>query len=1178
VHTLLASNVRNLCDARVELIIKCIIYKQHSMTHAFSKIAKATLGFVVAATMVVSAAPAFALTASDISMLQAAGIINASQAAALMATIGSSATTNTGTCYQFTTTLTVGTTSEAVRQLQIVLNSNPATALSVPAGSNGSVGHETTYFGSLTGGAVIRFQRAHGITAVVPQVGPQTRGLLNALCAVTGPVTTTPPPTTTGPVSAMLSLDNPASGTVIAGQATADLMHVTFTGTGTVTSATFQRTGLSLNTDLTNVYLYQGATPITDSASVNSNGVITFTGMNLAVNGSVTLAVRADIYNLAAGSDVGVTLTSFTANGTAVATNVMGNRMSITVSSGLLGTAVVTMAASSPLSVNAGSLNYTLWTAPVQISTHAMSLKGATFHFVGSAPTNSIANLGLYVDGIKVASSTGVNSFNYVVFDLMGTPKALTTGSHTFDVRGDIVNGASRTAQLSLQNAGDLMISDNTVGVNVSPTATGSQTSFPLNGNTISISTGSLSISVDPTFTATTNITGGATNTVIARYKINAYGEDEKITSITLTPTIAGGTPATTGLNNVQLYLNGSQIGSVCQYTGPACIFTLGSSAIVPGGATPSMLEVRADLQNAAGTNYTAGTISVAGTLAAQGVYSYNTLTAQTVPATTAVTISAGQMVVAKNGAYTNQTLSPNTAATKIGSFTIQNQSSSEAVRVTNLAVALTADGVTALTSTQFSNFTNVKTSETTGSGATPQNGAANLNFSVDFTIAAGATKTVDIYADIGSATQGVETTLLVTAYGASSNVTLTGSAVTGQLVSVATGTVSAPVFIASTSTTPQYIATATSATDASKETFQFTSMNGAGTVNNLKFAVINSSSTSNTVASIRVGSQVASVVTPSAVTAAGASLATAGTTVAVSATANIPVGTILKVDTEYMLVTAVPSSTTFTVTRGVIGSTATGHATAATVTPSGLAYLTNVNVAVPNGTSGSYVDAFATYSPANGTTGAVASGTTSNVYLTYVKSTIGTSVSDAAVTPQPVSTTTNLMTIVGSKPTLAVNTAQQTGLVIGAENKIGEVTVTADAAGTIGVKTITFSVGNSGFSTGFLATAPRLADGSTTITTASCAATGTSLVTAPTTVETCTFSSDYLLTPGPSKTFSLYATVSGTTTSGTTVSVSTAATAAGFTWTDVAGGGVSGAETGAKIYNFPTGSYSIRQ
>ncbi len=1126
------------------------------MTNAFtSKIAKAGLGLVVGAMSFSGALVASAQTAG---------------------------------CYQFTTLLKVGTTSEAVRQLQMVLNKNPQTALAVAAGANGSAGHETTYFGPATAAAVVKWQTANGIAPTAPQIGPMSRAKLNASCGV---VTTTPTPTTptqTGPVTAMLATDNPASGTVILGQATADLMHVALTGSGTVTGMTFQRTGLSLNTDLTNVYLYQGATRITDAASVNSTGVISFTGMNLMVNGSATISVRADIDGSASGSDVGVSLTGITTTSGTNTVTIAGNRMYIATGSGLLGTASVTMATASTVNVNAGTLNYTVWTAPMQINTHKMWLKGATFRYVGSAPMNSIANLGLYVDGVKVASSTGVNQYSYVVFDLTGAPYSLTTGSHTVDVRGDIVNGAARSFTLSVQSAGDLMITDSTVGVNVAPTVTGATSSFPASGNTIGITTGSLAIALDPAFVSMTNVTGGSTNAVIGRWKVNAYGEDEKITSITLTPSISGGSPSGSSLNNVQLYLNGSQVGSVCQFNGStACTFNLGSSAIIAAGVTPSMFELRADIQTSTGTNYTAGTLTVSSSaINAQGMYSYNTVTSPVLPTTPGLTIQTGSLVVAKNAAYSNQTLSPNMAAQKIGEFALQNQSTSEAVRVTNLAVALTSDGSTALTSVStpaLTNFTNVKTSETSGSGAIPQNGAASMNFSVDFTIAPGSTKVISVYADLGSTSSGsVITTMLPTAYGVGSNVTLTPNSDTdGQTISLSTGSISAPTFVASSSTTPQYIATAVNGTDKSMETFQFTATNGSGTVNDLKFAVV--TATAGTVSSIRVGSNVATVVTPAALTGAstniyGAVYPTSATRFSVSDTSTISVGQIVKMDSEYVLVTSIPTATQFVVTRAVIGSSAATHATNVTMTLSGIAYLPGVNLTVPNGTSGIYVDAYSTYSPANGTTGAVSSGTTANTYLTYVKSTIGSTTSSAAVTPVPASTTSNLMTVVGSKPTLSVDTAQKTGLVVGAENKIGEVTVTADAAGTIGIKQIQFSVGNSGFSTGFLATSPRLADGSTTISTATCVATGTSLVTAPTTSETCTFSSDYLIPAGTSKTFSLFATVTGTTTSGTTVSASTALTSAGFLWTDVAGNGTSGAETGAKIYNFPTGSYSIRQ
>ncbi|MEK7081232.1 MAG: peptidoglycan-binding domain-containing protein, partial [Patescibacteria group bacterium] len=73
----------------------------------------------------------------------------------------------------------------------------------------------------------------------------------------------------TGPVSAALATDTPASGYIIANQATADLAHFTFSGTGTLSTVVLQRTGVSDQNTLSNLYLYDGATRLTDGYSFN---------------------------------------------------------------------------------------------------------------------------------------------------------------------------------------------------------------------------------------------------------------------------------------------------------------------------------------------------------------------------------------------------------------------------------------------------------------------------------------------------------------------------------------------------------------------------------------------------------------------------------------------------------------------------------------------------------------------------------------------------------------------------------------------------------------------------------------------------------------------------------------------------------------------------------------------
>jgi hypothetical protein len=135
-----------------------------------------------------------------------------------------------------------------------------------------------------------------------------------------------------GPVTAMLATNNPPANTVFAGQATADLAHFAFSGTGTVTGVQLMKSGASSNDILSNVYLYDGATRLTDSAAVVTGGMITFsnpTGLFM-VNGSKVISVRADIKTAATGSQtVGVMLNNFSVAGQTSATSAYDCRFCI---------------------------------------------------------------------------------------------------------------------------------------------------------------------------------------------------------------------------------------------------------------------------------------------------------------------------------------------------------------------------------------------------------------------------------------------------------------------------------------------------------------------------------------------------------------------------------------------------------------------------------------------------------------------------------------------------------------------------------------------------------------------------------------------------------------------------------------------------------------------------------
>ena len=287
-------------------------------------------------------------------------------------------------------------------------------------------------------------------------------------------------------------------------------MHINFTGTGTVTSITLQRSGISDQNALTNVYLYQGNTRLTSGYSFNLNGQITINGLAIAVNGSQVISVKGDVAaatSPTSESSIAIALTGFNSG----SANVMGNTMAIV--SGNLATASITAAPTptaynqSTITVNAGTTQYPLWSDTLQINTRSVLLKTANFEFIGSAPSNALANMNLLVDGVstgKVGTIVSIQGTNYINFDFSSSPVTLTTGSHTIQVNADIVNGASRTAQLILQQASDLMLTDPQVGVNIAVNFGSNSTTAAV----ITIGAGQSTLNQDPAFTAVSNVSG----------------------------------------------------------------------------------------------------------------------------------------------------------------------------------------------------------------------------------------------------------------------------------------------------------------------------------------------------------------------------------------------------------------------------------------------------------------------------------------------------------------------------------------------------------------------------------------------------------------------------------------------------------------------------------------------
>ncbi len=1015
--------------------------------------------------------------------------------------------------FTFNTNMKLGSRGADVKNLQVVLNGWPQTQ--VAASGAGSPGMETTTFGPATRTAVNKFQNLHkvelGITAATGNVFAGTRGLLNGACngsVVTNPGTGTTVPGTgtvvSGPVSAALGSSQP-TGMIVAGQSGALLANITFTGNGTVTSVQLQRTGVSADTTLNNVYLYDGNTRITDAASVVTGGYINFNASNglFTVSGSRTISVRADVAAGTNGQSVGVKLNSVTAGGSASTySNVMGNALQIaSVSTATVNFATLNTTALAP---DAGITNYTVWSGSATVSTRAVAFKAATFKFVGSAPTDAIANLALYIDGVKVAGPASINAMNNnkVTFDLGYTPYNLTTGSHTIDVRGDIVKGSYRTATFSVENVSDLMFEDsNLAGVNVSATI-GNNATFTQSGatyGTITVNKGSVTTTADSTFTAN-KVTGGATNVPLGQFTMKAYGEDVKVSTLRVAIATSSNASLTT-LNNVSLYVNGGQIGTSQNYTVAArqspgyLTYTLGSSLIIPAGTTVTV-TVKADIVDANSAAYTSGTITTTisgATGNAQGQSSYELVDVATGGVTSnALTVSSGAGSFARTSGFQGITVAPNTPNVKIGSFTLQ-ANSAEAIKVNSVGVKTT---VTNATISNYATLTLKSGSKVLGTPVgNPAAGTTTFSFT-DEVIPMNGSMTFDVYADVqGDADSVMKADMEVTTRGAVSN-TSTVSSAAGVNITSAASTLAATT-LQSSSPVAQFVV-------------------GGSTFGIATYKV---------------------------------STAVAGTQ-----------ATITEMDFATTGTDAIESITVGGVTKAVAGSGDT-----ATTTITGLnivAGATGVDVPVTVKFSG--------FQPAS-TNGLLNSVGTVKVTLSRVQATSGNgspiySYSQVA---------SNAMNLVSSKPTVTVASgAGSSQIILGSENKIGEFTVTADAAGKIGVASTSLTLATQGITNPEF-TAFRVADGNTNITGA--LYTGTSSgTTMGISFDTATSPSSYEISAGQSKTFSVYANVAGAQTSSTLVPYVTSrlsSDTALFKWVDVIGGNT--AEDAASIYNFPTNSFT---
>ncbi len=674
-----------------------------------------------------------------------------------------------------------------------------------------------------------------------------------ASCA-TAPTPTGATPTPgviSGSVSASLAYDTPAAQTVAVAAATnktvVTLAKYTFSGSGTVTQLQVKRLGVSSDSVLSNVYLFNGDTRLTDGASVGGNSLVTFASPSglFTVNGTMTISVVAEIAaGTSSGSTVGSQLTSFTvANGSPASVAISGNLFTVSQSSDL---AYATFGTVTPSGSSFDPAKDTeVFRSNVSVNTRDMTLSRFIIRNIGSAQQADMNNFRLLVDGTQVGQVQSLDSNGYAYFSF--SPITLKSGTRVFRVLADVIGGSSRNFQFQIRNVSDVNFVDTQYNTTISPSNT-----FPVgSASSNSIASGTLVIQ-KASDSPSGNVTDNSSDVTLAKYTVTAYGEPMKIETLKVGATSSNASVGS--LRNGRILINGVQYGSTATlskttnntYTTGGTQYTL-NYTVMPG--TPITLEIHADMFDNDGTNSLVNLDTVTAYLMADGTSNVQRLVSLGYVAYPSVSVAGssltdvtGSVTLTKNTNYANQTTPLPRTNYKIGSYNLAG-STSEDVTLNSLDLGTTA-------SSSLFNYTHLNNVKAMIGGnmfgtvkSTLSSGTST--FSGSYTLPKGQTVAIEFWADLATPTSGAASGEYVI-----SNTCVNGTAVnssssiikcqSGQTVTYGSGVFT----IAQDPSTPVAAIVAGNQT-RTVAAFKYTTANDSYTVNEITLSLVGATTVS---------------------------------------------------------------------------------------------------------------------------------------------------------------------------------------------------------------------------------------------------------------------------------------------------------------------------------------------
>lgn len=742
-----------------------------------------------------------------------------------LAALASTASAQTTSCYSFTLNHKLGNTGGEVMWVQKFLNMNAATQ--VAASGAGSAGQETTRFGALTRSAVMKFQAANGISPVSGYWGPLTRAKANALevarCA-SGPTTTTP---ATGD-AVLAAAPQPGNSLAPAGAARVPFTKFTVTAGATpvtLNSVTVERGGLAADTAFANIILLDDmGNQVGTERVLNSNHQATIGAPVIIPAGSTkTFTVAANMATSttsAAGQVAVFSVVSANASGTVGGSlPITGAQHTINASLGL-GTVTVDRGPLDPISAQTkeiGTTGYTYASYKLTAgSAEKVRVWGIRVNQAGSAASSDLANLKMIVDGSEYAPTMSADG-KYYQFNFPGgivIDKGLVK---EFAVKGDIAGGSGRTISMDIYRLTDIMVTGETYGYGITPSATGSfssSTNPAYNAADVTVNAGTFNSVQKSASAAAANIAKQKANEVLGAFTVDLKGEKIQIQTLKMNLVVDAGSTSRKITNVTLVDQNGAVLAGPVDSTtltvsGGTNTDALTFSAVsFPTGVTTVTVKGQLD------TNWVQDdTVAVATQPSTQwtgvtGEVSGNNISLAALSAVATantMTIKAAALVVNTLSTPAAQSVVKGAIKHQYATVSLDGSNSGEDVRVSN--ITLTAGGSGAATEldnvelwadltsasntdTRFGVYeTRVKSSEQFTAATlalqldthitVPKNGQVNVGVFADLSASATATQNHTVTASSASAvglTSGATVTPTTAGTGAAMTVQNTGA------------------------------------------------------------------------------------------------------------------------------------------------------------------------------------------------------------------------------------------------------------------------------------------------------------------------------------------------------------------------------------------------------------------